>query len=88
MQGDELLVGGDYFLAASQTVRRDGPRRLIPADCLDHHIGVVSQETIETVREQPTFDWKIALAIRVANQHAREVEADAKARRNRGSGFV
>jgi hypothetical protein len=88
VRGDQPFVGRDHFLPPPQRIGRDGSRWLFAADCLDHHISVVGKKTIEAVREKAGFERNVALSIHISNQHARQIEANAEARRNRRSRLV
>jgi hypothetical protein len=88
MRSKQVLVGCDYFLSTPQRIRGDGSRRFVAADCLYDHISVVGEKSVEAVREKPRFEREVTLAIYIAHQHTGQIEADAEARRDRGSGLV
>jgi len=88
MRGDKLLVGSNEFRSTTQRGRRDCSRRLIAANCLDGHIGIVGEKCIEVVRKEPRVERKVALACWIAHQHVCEIEANAEPRRDCGCGFV
>src|SRR5512132_403679 len=82
VRGDQLLVGGDYFPAASQCRGGDFPCGFLAPDGLDYHIRIVIEKGIEIVREKVRAERQSAVTAHVPNEYARQRNANTKARRN------